>query len=58
LEEPANRGFAILPDLLPHSQLGRGRDKIDRLYAEWENEFGRETFPAIQDANICCGPLL
>jgi SAM-dependent methyltransferase len=57
-EELANRGFAILPDVLPASRLGRWRDKIDRLYAAQENAFGHVALAAIQDADICRAPLL
>jgi ectoine hydroxylase-related dioxygenase (phytanoyl-CoA dioxygenase family) len=57
-EEIVIRGFAVAPGIVPADQLARWRDKIDKLYALQEDDFGRVALAAIEDADVCRAPLL
>jgi len=57
-EEVAVRGFTVIPNLFAASELSDWRQRIDRIYAEQEADFGRDALIAIQELDICRAPLL
>jgi len=57
-EEVALRGFTIIPNLFSAKELVTWREKIDTVYAQQEQEFGKDTLIAIQELNMCRAPLL
>ena len=58
VEEIGLRGFTIIKDLIAGDELIIWREKIDRIYEQQENEFGRDALASIQELDICRAPLL
>jgi ectoine hydroxylase-related dioxygenase (phytanoyl-CoA dioxygenase family) len=58
LEEISVRGFTILPGVFGPGELEAWRHKIDAVYAQQEEEFGRAALEAIQEQDVCRAPLL
>lgn len=57
-EEISVRGFTVIPDLFSATELATWREKIDSVYSQQEEEFGKENLQAIQELNMCRAPLL
>ena len=57
-EEIAIQGFTIIPNLFSSAELKVWRDKIDTVYSQQEQEFGKDNLRAIQELDMCRAPLL
>ena len=57
LVELRRQGYTVLPDLLSATQLTEARERLDRVYAEQEREFGRDALAAIKELHLARLPL-
>jgi ectoine hydroxylase-related dioxygenase (phytanoyl-CoA dioxygenase family) len=57
LTELRRQGYTVLPDLLSATQLTEARERLDRVYAEQEKEFGRDALAAIHELHVARLPL-
>jgi ectoine hydroxylase-related dioxygenase (phytanoyl-CoA dioxygenase family) len=57
-EEIKLKGYCIFPELFSADSMASWREKIDRVYAVQEEEFGREALAAIRELDLCRAPLL
>ena len=58
VEEIYVRGFTVIPNLISSSDLATWRDKIDTIYNEQENNFGKDRLILLQELDTCRAPLL
>ncbi len=58
VEEITTRGYAVIANLFSSAELSEWRHKIDKVYQQQEDAFGRDALIAIQDLDICRAPLL
>ena len=58
VEEISVKGYSIVEDLFDDASLASLRQRIDRVYAQQEERFGRQELAAIQETDLCRAPLL
>lgn len=58
IEEIRTKGFTIVSGVLDSAELVTWRDRIDTVYSEQENEFGRDALKSIQELDVCRAPLI
>lgn len=58
IEEISIKGYTVIPSLFSAEELSIWRQKIDDVYEQQEDEFGRESLIAIQELDVCRAPLL
>lgn len=58
IEEIRTNGYTVLHGLFDAAELEAWRARIDRIYAQQEQHFGRDGLAAIQETDVCRAPLL
>lgn len=57
LTELRHQGYTVLPNILSSAELAEGRERLDRVYAAQEKEFGAESLAAINELHVARLPL-
>ncbi|MEY2633785.1 MAG: hypothetical protein RIR00_2439, partial [Pseudomonadota bacterium] len=57
-EEIRVKGFTVIPNVIEEKDLDGWREKIDRIYAVQEQDYGYEALKSIQELDVCRAPML